>query len=54
MLWVLSYSIFTTFIPRGWRGVAQQSLSDKPDKNEKKLEKAVTKMLDHFPPQVKG
>jgi hypothetical protein len=37
-----------------WRGVAQQSLSDKPDKNEKKLEKAVQKMLDHFPPQEKG
>jgi hypothetical protein len=37
-----------------WRGVAQQSLSDKPDKNEKKLEKAVEKMLDHFPPQEKG
>ena len=37
-----------------WRGVAQQSLSDKPDKNEKKLEKAVDKMLDHFPPQERG
>jgi Domain of unknown function (DUF4136) len=37
-----------------WRGAAQQSLSDKPDKNEKKLEKAVDKMLEHFPPQEKG
>jgi hypothetical protein len=37
-----------------WRGVAQQSLSDKPDKNEKKLEKAVSKMLEHFPPQGRG
>jgi Domain of unknown function (DUF4136) len=37
-----------------WRGVAQQSLSDKPDKNEKKLEKAVSKMLEHFPPQERG
>jgi uncharacterized protein DUF4136 len=37
-----------------WRGSAQQSLSDKPDKNEKKLEKAVDKMLEHFPPQEKG
>jgi hypothetical protein len=34
--------------------MAQQSLSDKPDKNEKKLEKAVNKMLDHFPHQDKG
>jgi hypothetical protein len=37
-----------------WRGAAQQSLSDKPDKNERKLEKAVDKMLEHFPPQDKG
>jgi hypothetical protein len=34
-----------------WRGTAQQALSDKPDKNEKKLEKTVDKMLDHFPPK---
>lgn len=34
-----------------WRGVASQSLSDKPEKNEQKLEKAVNKMLDHFPPK---
>ncbi len=34
-----------------WRGVASESLSDKPEKNEKKLEKSVSKMLDHFPPQ---
>jgi hypothetical protein len=31
--------------------VAQESLSDKPEKNEKKLEKAVNKMFEHFPPQ---
>lgn len=37
-----------------WRGVAQQSLSDNPEKNEKKLEKAVDKMLEHFPPHEKG
>lgn len=37
-----------------WRGVAQDSLSDKPEKNEKKLEKSVEKMLNHFPPQDKG
>ena len=36
-----------------WRGVAQDSLSDKPEKNEKKLEKSVSKMLDHFPPHGK-
>ena len=34
-----------------WRGVATQSLSDKPEKNEQKLDKAVNKMLDHFPPK---
>jgi hypothetical protein len=33
-----------------WRGVSSDSLSDKPEKNEKKLDKAVDKMLDHFPP----
>jgi hypothetical protein len=37
-----------------WRGVAQDTLSDKPEKNEKKLEKSVEKMLDHFPPHEKG
>jgi hypothetical protein len=37
-----------------WRGVSQDSLSTNPDKNEKKLDKAVDKMLDHFPPQSKG
>lgn len=35
-----------------WRGVAQESLSDKPEKNEKKLEKAVNKMFEHFPPRA--
>jgi hypothetical protein len=37
-----------------WRGVATDVLSDKPDKNEKKLEKAVEDMFKHFPPQSKG
>lgn len=37
-----------------WRGVSKDSLSDKPEKNEKKLEKAVAKMFDHFPPKEKG
>jgi hypothetical protein len=34
--------------------VSHETLSDKPEKNEKKLEKAVGKMLEHFPPQEKG
>jgi hypothetical protein len=37
-----------------WRGVGQESLSDKPDKNEKKLEKTVNKMFEHFPPHERG
>jgi hypothetical protein len=37
-----------------WRGVAQESLSDSPDKNEKKLDKAVDKLFNHFPPQSRG
>lgn len=37
-----------------WRGVGQESLSDKPEKNEKKLEKTVNKMFEHFPPQERG
>ncbi|HET7891518.1 MAG TPA: DUF4136 domain-containing protein [Candidatus Sulfotelmatobacter sp.] len=36
-----------------WRGVSQDTLSDKPEKNEKKLEKSVNKMLEHFPPRGK-
>ena len=37
-----------------WRGVASDVLSSKPDKNEKKLEKAVKEMFDHFPSKSKG
>lgn len=37
-----------------WRGVGQESLSDKPEKNEKKLEKTVNKMFEHFPPPERG
>jgi hypothetical protein len=37
-----------------WRGVATDALSDKPEKNEKKLEKAVEEMFKHFPPKAKG
>ena len=37
-----------------WRGMANEALSDKPDKNEKKLEKAVGDMFKDFPPRSKG
>ncbi len=33
-----------------WRGIAQDELSDKPDKNIKKLGKASDKMFKDFPP----
>lgn len=34
-----------------WRGTARTELSDKPEKNVKKLNKAVDKMFDKFPPK---
>jgi hypothetical protein len=34
-----------------WRGVARDTLSDKPEKNSEKLEKAVDKMFAKFPPR---
>jgi hypothetical protein len=34
-----------------WRGVSRDTLSDKPDKNTKKLNKAVEKMFKNFPPK---
>jgi hypothetical protein len=34
-----------------WRGLAHDQLSEKPDKDTKKLEKAVDKMFDKFPPR---
>ena len=37
-----------------WRGVSSEALSNNPEKNEKKLDKAVDKMLEHFPPHEKG
>ena len=37
-----------------WRGVANDVLSDKPEKNEKKLEKEVKSMFKDFPPHSKG
>jgi hypothetical protein len=36
-----------------WRGQASDELSGKPDKDSQKLEKAVNKMLEKFPPQAK-
>jgi hypothetical protein len=33
-----------------WRGIAQDELSDKPDKNVKKLGKATDKLFKDFPP----
>jgi Domain of unknown function (DUF4136) len=35
-----------------WRGSATDILSGKPEKDEKKVEKAVAKMFEHFPPQM--
>ena len=37
-----------------WRGVASDTLSDKPEKNEKKLDKAIEKLFKDFPPKSKG
>jgi hypothetical protein len=37
-----------------FRGVGQDEVSDKPEKNEKKIEKAAEKMFKNFPPQPKG
>jgi hypothetical protein len=34
-----------------WRGTSDDTLSENPQKNEQKLDKAVSKMLDHFPPK---
>jgi len=34
-----------------WRGTATDTLSDKPEKNEHKLDKTVDKLFDHFPPK---
>jgi hypothetical protein len=35
-----------------WRGVAHDQLSENPDKDTKKLDKAVAKMFAKFPPQA--
>jgi hypothetical protein len=34
-----------------FRGTSSDTLSEHPEKNEKKLDKAVDKMFDHFPPK---
>lgn len=36
-----------------WRGSASDVVSGKPEKDEKKLNEAVSKMFDHFPPKPK-
>jgi len=35
-----------------WRGSASDTLSNKPDKNTKTLDKGVQKMFQHFPPSA--
>ena len=37
-----------------WRGTATDTLSGKPEKNEKKLTKVVEKMFEEFPPGPKS
>jgi hypothetical protein len=37
-----------------FRGVAQDEVSEKPEKNEKKIEKATEKMFKNFPPTPKA
>jgi hypothetical protein len=36
-----------------WRGVGTDTISDKPEKNEKKLNKVLEKMFKKFPPEKK-
>jgi hypothetical protein len=37
-----------------FRGIATDTLSDKPEKNAKKIQKAVTKIFEKYPPKDKG
>jgi hypothetical protein len=37
-----------------WRGSSSDTLSNKPDKNIKNLDKGVQKMFKNFPPEAKG
>lgn len=36
-----------------WRGAAKGTLSDKPEKNSEKIDKAVAKMFKKYPPSGK-
>lgn len=36
-----------------WRGIAADTLSDNPDKNSKKIEKAMDKLFKNYPPKKK-
>ena len=36
-----------------WRGMASDTLSDKPDKNAQEIEKAVEKLFKSYPPKAK-
>lgn len=36
-----------------WRGVATDTVSDKPEKNEKKINNAAKKMFEKYPPKMK-
>jgi hypothetical protein len=36
-----------------WRGTATDTLSDNPDKNSQKIQKAVAKMFEKYPPKSK-
>jgi len=37
-----------------WRGSGSDTLSGKPEKNEKKLDHRVAEIFEHFPPKSKG
>jgi hypothetical protein len=37
-----------------WRATATDALTDNPDKNEKKMDKAIAEMFKNFPPKPKG
>lgn len=37
-----------------WRGVASDTVSDKPEKNEKKVEKAAEDLFKKYPPKERG
>jgi hypothetical protein len=37
-----------------FRGTAEDEISDNPDKNTKRLEKASTKLFKYFPPKAKA